>query len=88
MQIKSNFEIVEIAGQHLLIPVGDESKSFNGVVAISEDAAFLLRNMHTPKTEDEIISLLLDNYEVNESVAQNDVHKFIGQLRQMKLIEE
>ena len=36
MIMKAGFELVEVAGEHMAVPVGDNAASFKGVVALSE----------------------------------------------------
>ncbi len=88
MRIKPDFEIIEIADEFLAVPVGKEAESFHGVVALSEEAAFLLKNMNETKTETELVDLLLNNYELDQATAEADVRGFLANLLEMGLAEE
>ena len=87
VKMKTNFEIVDIAGEFLAIPVGEESKSFGGLVALSESAAFLLKQLKDPKTETELVELLCEEYDVDYSLAIEDVHKILLSFNSIGLIE-
>ena len=87
MLMKPEFELVEIAGEHMAVPVGDEAASFQGVVALSDAAYFVLKNMQTHQTEDDLIYLLTQEYDVSESVAREDLKKLVETLLDMGLIE-
>ena len=88
MRIRPNFDIVDIAGEYMAVPVGDEAVSFSGVVALSEAAAFLLKSMNEPKTKEELAALLTQEYEVGLSAAKEDVDKLMETLLEIGVIEE
>ena len=55
MKLKCSFEVIDMGGELIAVPVGDEAASFNGVVALSYAAAFLLKELKKPKSEKELI---------------------------------
>lgn len=87
-KIKREFELVEIAEEQIAVPVGDEAASFNGVVALSNAAAFLLKELKTPKSEKELIDLLIHEYSIDKYSATEDLHGFLKNLLEMDLIEQ
>ncbi len=88
MKMKSNFEIVEVADEYLAVPVGEEAEFFHGIVAMSEAAAFLLNKMRQNRTEEELVTLLMDEYDTERWIADKDVNNMITTLLQIGLIEE
>lgn len=88
MKLKKDFRIMHVGDDYMAIPVGKETDSFNGVVSLSEAAAYLLENMATSKTEEEIVDLLLKEYNVDIETAKKDVHKIIKTFKEIGLIEE
>ncbi len=88
MVLKSGFELVEIADEHMVIPVGDHAASFQGVVALSEAAYFLLGNLKTPKTSDELLNLLINEYEVDKDTAKKDLDDLVKKLLDLGIVEE
>jgi len=87
MRLKSDFELVDIAGEKLAVPVGATASTFDGVVALSEAAFYLLGALKEPKTEEDLISLLTQSYEVDDATARADVDSFVGSLLSVGLIE-
>ena len=77
MRMNPNFELVEVANEYMLVPVGEASASFKGVVVLSEEAAYLLHQMEESKTEKDLLELLLKEYDVEPVVARKDIEKFI-----------
>ncbi len=88
MVFNSNFRIVEIAGEYMAVPVGKLSSDYHGVIALSESAAFLLKNLDTPKSRTEMKKILLDEYEVEEQIAEKDLEDIIEKFRELALIKE
>ena len=88
MKLKPTFEIVQVADEYLAVPVGAAAGVFHGIVALSEAAAFLLQNAQGDSTEEELVQLLLDNYQVDEETAYQDLRSLTEKLRQLGMIEE
>ncbi len=88
MKFKSCFEVVDVADEYLAIPVGEIAKSYGGVVALSETAAFLLKQMITPKTKEELTDLLVRNYEINLESAKKQIDTALILFDQLGLIEK
>ena len=88
MIIKPGFELVEIADEHLAVPVGDNAQTYKGVVALSEAAFYLLKNLNVQQTKESLLALLTSEYEVESSVATSDLDTLLSTLVELGLIEE
>ena len=88
MRRKSCFEIVDVSNEYMAVPVGEKTDNFNGIVVLSEPAAFLLKQMDEHKTEEELVDILLHEYEVAPSVAASNIRNIIKTFLDIGLIEE
>lgn len=88
MKLNNTFEIVDVAGEYLIIPLSDATKVVNGVIAITDAVAYLLRNMQEDKSEQDLVSLLMHEYAVDCEKAQEDVHTMIEKLMALGVIAE
>lgn len=88
MKIAQSFEITDVAGEYMAIPIGEAAASFNGIIALNEAAAYLLGQMHSPKSKEELVDILTTEYQVERVVAQNDVDSFISKMLKLGLILE
>ena len=88
MRRSPNFEIIEVADEHLVVPVGAEASRFHGVVVLSEAAAYLLEHMDASKTEAELVLLLTDAFDVSQAEAEADVHRFLNEVTPLGLIDQ
>jgi ABC-type transport system involved in Fe-S cluster assembly fused permease/ATPase subunit len=88
MKIKDGFAKREIAGSHIVVPVGKTALEFNAMITLNESGAFYWDIFQNDITIDEAVKLILDEYEVEEDRARADVEKFVAMLKENDLIEE
>ncbi len=87
MKIKDGYLLREVAGSFIVVAVGEAIKEFNGIVNLNSTAAFLWKELSTDKSEEQLVSALLSEYDVERSKAEEDVKKFISKLTEAKLIK-
>ncbi|MBO5067814.1 MAG: PqqD family protein [Clostridia bacterium] len=87
MKIKDGFILREVAGNYIVVAVGEAVKSFNGVINLNETGAFLWKILQTGGDEQSLITALLSEYEVSEEIAKRDVQTFITKLTEAGLIK-
>lgn len=88
MKVKDGFILRCVAGQNIVIPVGEEAINFNGMVSFNESGAFLWKALEQEKSREELAQALLLEYEVSEECAYADVDAFVEKLRKANLINE
>ena len=66
------------------VPIGQSDESFNGMITMNSIGKFIWDNIE--KDHDEILSLILDEYEVEKTVAEKDLDEFLDKLRQVDII--
>ena len=88
MRINDELVLREIAGESMLIPVGDEALRLHGMIVLSDSGRFLYEKLRTGMTEEGMVKALTDEYEVDEETAAKDVAEFIGSLREKGVLEE
>ena len=77
----------EVAGYYVVVPVGEGSLNFNGVINLNESGAFLWKAMENDVTEEGLVSALLGEYDVPEDRAKADVAAFIKKMKEANLID-
>lgn len=88
MKIKDGFIIRRIVDEILIVPVGARIADFNGLVSINETGMDLWEALQQDVTEKQLIDVLLENYEVDETTAAKDVNSFLDVLRNNNLLVE
>ncbi len=86
MKLKLEFVLREIAGDLLLIPAGKTALDLNGMLTLNEVGADIWKLLPEVETEDEIVTRLLEDYEVDEATLRADVSEFLGMLRNLGIV--
>lgn len=86
MKFKKEFMLREIVGETVLIPTGETAAHFNGLISVNELGRFIWDNYEKAKDEDELLSFILDEYEVERDVAKADLEEFLQVLRDAEII--
>ena len=87
MKIKEGFILREVAGNSIVVAVGSAVKDFNGVINLNPTGAFLWKLLQDGAEKEDLVNALLNEYEVDEQTAKNDVDVFVGRLEQANLIK-
>ena len=80
MKIIKEFILRDIAGECVLVPTGATTQEFNGLITMSDTAKFIWENMEKADSFDELVKMILDEYEIDEETAKKDAHAFINEL--------
>lgn len=86
MKINKEFILREIAGEYILVPIGDTPLSFNGLITVNDVGVFIWNNIEKSSSEEELLNLILDEYEVDKASAKEDLDEFLGKLRESEII--
>ena len=86
MKFKKEFMLREIVGETILIPMGDSNNHFNGIITINELGKFIWENHESSKDEEDLLHKILEEYEVEEKEAKEDLDEFLDKLRQVDII--
>ena len=90
MKIKEGFEIQNVCGEHIIVPAGVENVDYSKIISLNETAAYLWESaaQKASFTAEDLVALLLAEYEVEESIAREDCELIIERWKEMGLVEE
>ncbi len=74
-----------VAGEHLLVPVHDCTRS---VYTLNDAGCRLWDLIGSPRTEDELAGVLAEQYHIPHETAQRDVRAFLDDMVRMGLADE
>ena len=80
MKIVKDFILREIAGECVLVPTGETSQELNGMININASARFMWENVEKADSFEELVALVLGEFEVEEERARRDVAAFVNDL--------
>jgi hypothetical protein len=88
MKVKEDYLLRNVAGSHIVVPVGEGSLDFSGVITLNEVGAFLWEKLQSDTTEEELLLALLGEYDVDENTAKADISEFISKLKGADLLAD
>ncbi len=89
MKTKKGFRLRDICGEHIVVAEGIDNIDFSKIISMNESSAYLWEKVQGKKefTEDELVKMLLEEYDVDEATAKEDVKKLIEQWTEAQIIE-
>ena len=86
MEIKKQVILRSVAGEHMLIPVGETVFEYNGIFMLTESGKFLWENITNGAEESDLTNLLMQEYGIDSDTATADVKEFIEMLRTFGIV--
>lgn len=88
MKIKNGFVIEKVGDDYLAVAVGNRADEFAGLVRMNSTGAFLWKLIDgQDRTKEELLSAVLNEYDVDESIARADIDNFERQLADGGILE-
>lgn len=80
MKVEKDFVLREIAGDYIIIPTGKTVLKFNGLITVNEVGVSIWKMLQEGATLEQLIQGILDEYDVDEKTAREDIQEFLDQL--------
>ena len=80
MRVDKEFVLREIAGDYIIIPTGKTVLEFNGLITVNEVGVSIWNMLQKEVTFDDLVKGILDEYDVEEQVAREDIREFLDNL--------
>ncbi len=88
MKIKKGFEVRNVCGENIVIAHGVENIDFTKVITLNESAAYIWKKVEGKDfTEENMVDVLMDEYEVDKEQALADVKKLAASWVEAGLVE-
>ncbi len=89
MRIKEGFELRKVCGENIIIATGKRNIDFSKVVTLNESAALLFEAARGRDfTEDDLLPVLMGEYDVSEQQALRDIREMLQQWAETGLTED
>ena len=80
MRVDKEFVLREIAGDYIITPTGKTVLEFNGLITVNEVGVSIWNMLQKEVTFDKLVQGILDEYDVEEQVAREDIREFLDKL--------
>ena len=87
MKLKKELISREIAGERFLVPVGKSVYDANGLFFLTAVGEFLWDRLAEAQGVEDLLKAVLEEYDVEESVARKDITSFLEKLRLLEIID-
>lgn len=87
MKKNKNFIVREIAGEIILVPSEETAHDFNGMISLTDTAAFIWEHIEEAADFNQLVDMILNEYEVDRETAASDASNFVMQLLQHGMIQ-
>ncbi len=88
MKVSKDFVVRKIAGEYVIVPTGRSALHFNALAATNDVGGLLFERLQQGATEAELVSAVMQEYEIDETSCRRDVAEFLEMLRAQGLLEE
>ena len=72
--------------EYVLVPVANDIADMNSVYTLNETGAFIWEQIDGKRTLEEIISILILEYDIDKDSASKDVFDFVGNMQEFLII--
>lgn len=86
MKMLPGFEIISIAEEYIVVPVGENTRRLRGIVVLNEAAAILLEKMKKDVSIEELVLYLMDRYIVDKNKAYKDIEEMLDTLESIGIV--
>lgn len=82
MKINGEFVLRQVAGDSILIPVGETALKFNGIITLDKVGGLIWSALEQGAERETILQQILDRFDVERERAEQDLDEFLGQMEQ------
>lgn len=89
MKVKKGLELQEVCGEFIIVHAGIENVDFSKIISLNETAADIWKSVAEMNefSIDDMVKILLEQYEVDEETAREDCAKIAERWKEMGLTE-
>lgn len=88
MKIKDGFVLRNVMDEFIVMPTDDNIAKFDGAVVLNEVSAFIYKLLEAPMSREDVLTAVLDAYEVDEATAAADLDALVDKLADMGVLEK
>jgi hypothetical protein len=87
MKLKDGYMLREVAGNSVVVAVGKAAVDFNGLICLNSSGTLLWKLLADGANAENMLAAILNEYEIDETSARNDINAFINKLKGADLLE-
>ena len=80
MKQDPNFIVSDVAGRHILMPIGRKAASFDGMIALNDMGLTIWELLREERAYGELLQQILAEFDVDRETADRDARAFLDRL--------
>lgn len=80
---KSQFAARTVGNEKVLVPLKKSIAQMNSMYTLNEVGAFIWDSIYEQTTSDELVSAIVDEFEIDSETARRDVAQFIQNMQEI-----
>ncbi len=89
MKAKEGFNLRTVCGEQIIVAEGKENIDFSNIISMNETSAYLWETIKGKEfSQEELVDLLLEQYEVDKDIASKDVEALVKQWKDAGIIDD
>lgn len=84
-KLSNGYTLRTMLDQHIVMANGNEN--VKGCIVLNDSGAFLWRHLQEPKSKEQLVDLVLAEYDTTFDIAGQAVDVFIEQMRNLQILE-
>ncbi len=89
MKAKEGFNLRTVCGEQIIVAEGKENIDFSNIISMNETSAYLWEAIKGKEfSQEDLVDLLLEQYEVNKDIASKDVEALVKQWKDAGIIDD
>lgn len=87
MKLSENFVLKNIAGENVVMPVGEAVGKINGMIKLNPSAKVIWESLEANKDVDGILEEMKNNFNgVDDATLRDDINYFLNKLREHEIL--
>ena len=87
MKLSENFVLKNIAGENVVMPVGEAVGKINGMIKLNQSAKVIWESLEANKDFDGILEEMKNNFNgVDDATLRDDINYFLNKLREHEIL--
>ena len=86
MKQSPNFIVSDVAGKHLLMPIGRAVLSLDGMIALNDMGLTIWNLLAEDTSYEDLLGQILSEFEIDTETADRDLRSFLAKLRSASAI--
>lgn len=86
MKQSPSFIVSDVAGKHLLMPMGRATLSLDGMIALNDMGLTIWNLLSEERSYEDLLEQILSEFDVDRKTAAQDVRSFLAKLQSVHAI--